>query len=167
MKSKNIKLYNLIFPMYMARLMPPWIMLFGLMNYIIDRYVLTKTIRKSITDFPKEKISHYIWKVWGFGYLADIIGAVFLFNLRDFINSLGTVNSMYFITGNIDYNPLANIYSFSAVMTGVVLTAVLIYLFNRYIVFRTLDIDVKVKVKTALALAVFTAPYSFLIPTPF
>ena len=55
MKTKNIKLYNLIFPVYMLWLIPPVIFIIGILNFIIDSIVvlITKKILKIENIFFK------------------------------------------------------------------------------------------------------------------
>ena len=78
--KRETKLYNILFPPYMlVTIIPVISTIFMGLNFIIDSIVLLiipKFIHKKI-DFTFYKKS--IWKIWIFGYIGDIIGALFLF----------------------------------------------------------------------------------------
>jgi len=70
---------------------------------------------------------------------------------------------LYGIT-RVLYNPFYDIWSFLWTTLGVAVTAVLIFVYNRYIVLRKEEMTDVQKRKIALSLAVFTAPYLFYLP---
>jgi len=159
MNNKGIKLYNLIFPMYMLWVMPPIIFISAILNFIIDSAVVlvTEKILKIENIFLKYK--KVILKVWGFGFLADFIGALFLFTISGLCEGLDIP-----IKYNIDYNPFGNIYALIITILGILIAGVLIFIFNKKISFKNIDITEKQKFILSLVMAIVTAPYLFLLP---
>ena len=82
---KDIKLYNVIFPLWFVLFLPPVILITLVGNFVIDSLVVIACffifkladIQKSLIEFYKGSIL----KVWIFGFIADIIGASILFIL--------------------------------------------------------------------------------------
>lgn len=78
---KTVKLYNMIFPIWFLIFLPPvaFIMLFG--NFIIDSIVVISCyyfLKLTKLDLKLEEFyKSCIFKVWGYGFLADIIGHLF------------------------------------------------------------------------------------------
>jgi len=159
MKTKEIKLYNLIFPVYMLWLIPPVIFIVGILNFIIDSVVvlITEKILKLEDMFSKYK--KVIFKVWIFGFLADFIGALFLFLISGLFENLDIP-----IKYNIDYNPFGNIYALIITIVGILIAGILIFIFNKKICFNKIDITEKQRFILSLVMAVVTAPYLFLLP---
>jgi len=161
-KVKEQKLYNIIFPVYMLWLMPPAFIVFGILNFIIDSVVIliTKKVLKINNIFEKYKKT--ILKVWGFGFLADFIGAFFLFFASDLAGRLDIP-----IRYNIDYNPLGNVYALLITIIGILISGMFIYIFNKKYSFKKIDITEREKKILSLTMAIVTAPYLFLLPTNF
>ena len=159
MKRKEIKLYNLIFPVYMLWLIPPVIFIIGILNFIIDSIVvlITKKILKIENIFAKYK--KVILKVWIFGFLADFIGALFLFFMSGLFEGLNIP-----IKYNIDYNPFGNIYALIITFLGILISGILIFIFNKKICYKKIDITEKQKFILSLIMSIATAPYLFLLP---
>lgn len=157
--NKNVKLYNLIFPMYMLWVVPPVIFISAILNFIIDSAVvlITEKVLKMENIFSKYK--KVILKVWGFGFLADFIGAFFLFGISALFDGLNIP-----IKYNIDYNPFGNIYALLITILGILISGVLIFIFNKKICFKKLDITEKQKFILSLVMAIVTSPYLFLVP---
>lgn len=160
MNNKENKLYNLIFPVYMLWLMPPIFFIVAIANFIIDSIVIlvTKKILKIENIYSKYK--KVILKVWGFGFLADFIGALFLFVMSGLFENLDIP-----IKYNIDYNPLGNIYALIITILGILIAGILIFIFNKKISFKKIDITEKQKFILSLVMSITTAPYLFLLPT--
>ena len=147
-KKTGIKLYNVIFPVWMLLLLPAaWlIVLPG--NFIIDSIVLLISMVMLKIEEKKECYKEHIWKIYGFGLLSDIIGSAYMLFMEFVFKG--------HIGGTLgDELPLT--------LPALVISAVLIFVFNYYITFK--DIDKKLSFKLALIFAVVTAPYTFLIPT--
>ena len=140
------RLYNMLFPLWFAMLMPQlWaIVIPG--NFIIDSAVLLiAAAALKIEGKWKFYQSHILW-VWLYGFVADGIGQAFLF-LTSFVLEWG---------GNYGDSPLVTV-------PAVAISAYFIWLFNRKFVFR--NRDAAEAEWLSLILAIATAPYSFLVPS--
>ena len=168
MKNKQIKLYNIIFPIWMLWLFPlSWIIVLPA-NFIIDLLVLCLTMKFLKIDNIKVRAKKLILKVWLFGFAADFIGTFCMFasNLIDFDYQTNLGKWWYKnITNSVSYNPFESIYGFLWVLVCLLITGFFIYLFNYKISFKNSELDKSQKHKLALSMAVFTTPYLFLLPT--
>lgn len=145
MKKKDVRLYNVLFPMWMLVTLPYvwYIVIPG--NFIIDSLVLIIAMKVLKMEDRKAFYKKHILPVFGFGFLADILAAVPMW--------LGV------------YLELGGTYGDSPLLTvpGVILAAVLIFVFNYFISFRKCEKPLRKKL--ALTFAIATAPYTFLIPS--
>ncbi len=169
MESKN-RLYNLILPVWMLWIFPPFIFLVLGANFVVDSVVLLLMLCVLKTGTIWKNYRECIWKVWGFGFLADAIGAAFLFVISEIFYLIGINNEAFSylndIRWNIEYDPYSNIYAFLLTVLAIAISLISIYLFNLKISFRKLDVSLIQRKKLALALAALTAPYLFLWPMP-
>ncbi len=108
--------------------------------------------------------------MWGFGFLADIIGSILLFLTQLILPD--TVGDTGFwrwyadeVVGPVAYDPFASVPAFFVVLLAVFLAGYLIYLFNLKVSLKKTELEPAAKKKTALLLAVLTAPYTFFIPS--
>ena len=78
MQNKPVRLYNVLFPLWFLMIFPvTWlIVLPG--NFLIDSLVLIISLRVLKIAEWKSWYKRHILKVFGFGLLADAIGAAFL-----------------------------------------------------------------------------------------
>ncbi len=154
---KSIKLYNIILPIWLLWIFPPFIIVAIIMNTIIDFVVALLSMKSlKITDaFEKAKKS--LLKIVTIGFFSDFIGALVLFLTISLSNSPFVESAAW--------NPFANLPSILVTLVAIVIAAILIYFLNYYFSFNKVDIADKDKKKIALYLAIFTAPYTFLIPT--
>ncbi|MBE6022991.1 MAG: hypothetical protein E7231_07125 [Cellulosilyticum sp.] len=170
MKTNSIKLYNLIFPIWLLWIFPlTWIIILP-GNLIIDWLVVTLSMKYlKITDI-KEKVNKVILRVYLIGFLSDFIGTLgmFLSLILDFDSNtaFGKWWQEYMVSA-VSYNAFENIYSFLWVTICLLLAALSIYLLNYHISFKKLDITLIQRKKLSLSLAIFTAPYLFYLPTKY
>ncbi|MDO5755141.1 MAG: hypothetical protein Q4P28_02800 [Tissierellia bacterium] len=147
---KKIRLYNILLPIWILYFFPPIIFPTMIGNFIIDYLVL----HFALPDDQKAK--DYILPTFLLGYLSDFIGATFLsliafgFSSSDFIN-------------DFMYDPLASPKTIFPLILGIALSGFCIYRLN-YRWFLKKNLPKQSAKKTALVLAIFTAPYTFLIP---
>lgn len=167
-RSKGIKLYNVIFPIWIVWLIPlTWILVVPA-NFIIDLAVILITLKLlKVTDI-KSNAKATILRVWIFGFIADFIGTAFMFlgYIVDF-GSHELLNDWWYkyITQPIGFNPFDSVFAVLWVTLAVVIAGVCIYLFNFHFCLNKSSLDKKQKKKLALALAILTAPYTFYLPT--
>lgn len=168
MKKNSIKLYNLIFPIWLLWLIPiTWIIVLPA-NFLIDLLVVVLTMKYLKVQDIKMNAKSVIFKVWIFGFIADFIGtaSMFMANVIDF-NYETQLGKWWYnnISNAVSYNPFESIYSVLWVTVCVIITAFLIYLFNYKFCLKESNLDNEQKKKLALSLAIFTAPYLFYLPT--
>lgn len=168
MKKNSIKLYNVIFPIWLLWMIPTtWFVVLPA-NFLIDLLVVVLTMKYLKIQDIKTNAKSVILKVWIFGFIADFIGTIgmFLSVLIDFDYETAIGQWWYNnITNAVALNPFENIYSILWVALCVILTAIIIYIFNKKICLKKLNILDEQKRKIALSLAIFTAPYLFYLPT--
>lgn len=155
--KKEIKLYNVIFPLWSFYLLPLnwiWAVIIG-SNFIIDSFVFLAALW--ILKIPDRKIKYKkcILRIWGYGFLADFIGAGLLF----FLYLLGYFGS------DIANNPLHSPIAFAVTSAGVITAGICIYMFNYHKVLPLIESDDKTRRKIALILSFATMPYAMYIPT--
>ncbi len=170
------KLYNILFPPYMlVTIIPVISTIFMGLNFIIDSIVLlvlSKFIHKKINfDFYKKSI----WKIWIFGYIGDIIGALFLFIGASFgypyiISHQNDNSSLEYMImeglNNINnHTDKLNIYSYIYIAISILLASIIIFLLDYFIAFRKSELTKRQRFLSSLAFAVITAPYTFLLPS--
>ena len=157
--QKDIKLYNVMFPIWFLIIFPiTWLIILPV-NFIIDSVVLLISAKLLKLTNLKEVYKKTILKVWLIGFASDFVGAGILF--------LSTSGSgvWYEYLNAVSWNPFDNWFSILYVAFATVVAGLLIYLGNLKLVFRGLELEVRNKKILALALAVFTAPYVFFYPS--
>ena len=161
-----MKAYNLIFPIWFLLFFPP--VIFGTMigNFLIDSLVVMLcyyvfSIKQTI---PTLKVFYKksIWRVWIFGFLADIIGAAILFICGLSGESFGL---SYDVTSAICYDPFSEPLALVIIGIALLVSTVCIFLFNYYFSFKHMLVDKKTRFKVALTIALITIPWTFLLPT--
>ena len=144
MQHKQVRLYNVLFPLWFLMIFPvTWlIVLPG--NFLIHSLVLIVTLRVlKITD-KKAWYKRYILKIFGFGMLADIIGAGLL--LGSMFLDLGRMYDELYLT-----------------IPAMLVSAAMIFVFNYCVTFR--KVEKQTRLRLALIFAIVTAPYTFLVPS--
>lgn len=158
---KDVKAYNLIFPIWMLLFFPPvvFVAMFG--NFIIDSLVLVGCFYwlKCAPSFKPFYLKHIFW-VWFFGFLADIIGAAILF----VIHAMKFIGIPYELTMAIAYNPFLDPLAFLIVLLAVLVSGLFIFLFNYHFTFKDTIADKRKRAKVSLTIAILTLPWTFFIP---
>ena len=143
--KKDVRLYNVLFPVWILMTLPYlwWLVIPG--NFIVDSLVLVIAMKWLKPENQREFYKGHILPVFFFGFLADLLAALPMWGMV--MLDLG--------------GPLAD----SPVLTvpGVILAAVLIYVFDYHISFRKCENGQRKKLALLFALA--TAPYTYLIPS--
>ena len=115
--KKDIKLYNVLFPLWMILLFPIcWLIVIS-GNFIIDSLVLIISI--NILKLPEKKqfYQHHILKIFAFGMLADIIGSIYM---------LTNLSIGFSKTGDEPY----------LTIPALTISTVLIFVFNYFFTFK-------------------------------
>ncbi len=155
MKRNQVRLYNLIFPMWALYLLPTvywWLILPT--NFLVDSLVVYCSVRRQALENPGTIWRKSILSVWLLGFLSDLFGA----------GLVALIDVTLFSNPNIDLNlstfPGVTLIS----IPGVLLAGFCIYWLNRFFSFNRCGLDAAAIHKLALHLALFTAPYTMLIP---
>ncbi|MFI3283705.1 MAG: hypothetical protein R3Y57_01345 [Erysipelotrichaceae bacterium] len=160
---KTIKLYNVLFPIWMLIMIPmTWIIVLP-GNFIIDFLVLLVGCKLAHVEQGFQVSKKVILKTWIFGFLSDIIGSLLLLGLM-MISSLLSITFLENAINDLCINPFSNLLGFIIMMLILGFIGYLIYFFNLRFSFKKLSIDFDQKKRMALTLAILTTPYFFLIP---
>ncbi len=162
--KKEVRLYNVFFPIWLLIIIPiTWVVLLPL-NFIVDSIVLFIALKFIIkNDDIKNSYKKSILKVWVLGFVADIIGASTLL-----ISQLGFSNlDNQFIDKleEVNWNAFDNPYAFIYMLISIIISGVAIFAFNYFLSFNKINLEKIEKVKVSLTLAILTAPYTFFIPS--
>ena len=167
-EQKSVKLYNMIFPIWLLILFPlTWLIVIPA-NFLIDSLIVYFTMKKLSVEEPKQKFKKVILKVVCFGFVADIIGGFFMF-LPNFIDySVFTENTRLIYSNFVNaimYNPFRSVYGLVWVFLCMLISSSAIYFLNFKFSFTKVDIERAVKMRISLLLAICTTPVLFLLPT--
>lgn len=168
--EKEIKFYNVMFPLWFLLIFPiSWLVVLPA-NFLIDSTVLLITLKLLKQHDIFNSYKKTIIKVWLFGFLSDFIGAGFMFLTQiDIFPGRSDIGfrAWWFnhIANPIAFNPFDNPYSLFYVVLVIIITAVFIYFFNLKYTFKNMETEVAAKRQIALNLAIFTAPYVLLFPS--
>ena len=120
--KKHEVLYDIVFPLWSLLIMPSaWIFVIPI-NFIIDSVVLFFAMAFLEIQEKKKFYLHSVWKVFLFGFLADLIGVLVLLLLSF---------SQIF---QINFDGLYD--DFRSVIFALIVSAVFIYIFNYYVSFK-------------------------------
>lgn len=159
MKNK-VKLYNVFFPIWMLMLVPTMWLIALPANYIWDTIVLIIAMYIVRVKEKNETYKAAIIRVWLFGFLADLIGATII-TIPQFLNlEIEAIEKM-------NWNPYENILSVVIILTGALISALMIYLLNKRFSFSRTKLDSQSKKRLAKILAIATLPYFFFVPTKY
>ena len=168
--KRETRLYNVIFPIWILMFWPSppvfLVTLFG--NLAIDCGVVTLTLLALSHPAKGAVLRRCWWKVWLYGFLSDVIGAVWLaaglfgaWALNADGTAAGWVSDFAMaMTVNPFRHPLA--LAWTAVGTAV--AGVCIYFFDRRAFRHIPELDGRQSHILALTLALVTAPWLFFIP---
>ena len=155
-QDRSIRLYNVMFPIWFFFFLPPiWLVMLPV-NFGVDTLVLMLSARRQQVEDRKALWKKHILPVWGIGFLSDLIGAGLVFLIYLVVAESPLVDTWM--------NPVLFPGTTIISIPGVVLAGVMIYILNRKLTFRKSALDPAVIHKLCLHLAIFTAPYTMLIP---
>ena len=158
--EKNLKLYNIFFPFRSLFLFPPFFLLSLPVNFLFDSVVFLLVAKTLKLENLKNIYKKSIWKIRGFGVLADIIGAIFLF-LSNYIKDRLELPDAFLV--GVNYNPRGHRASLLWTIVALLISGFLIFYFNYRWSFSATNLSDQDKRKLALRLAIFTAPHIFLV----
>ncbi len=144
-KKNDIKLYNVLFPLWMILFFPlTWlIVLPG--NFIIDSIVLLISMSALKIADKKQWYKKHIIKIYLVGMISDIIGSGYMLLLMT-VFDVGRMGDELYLT-----------------VPALVISSALIFILNYFFTFK--KADKPLRLRFSLIFAVVTAPYTFLIPS--
>lgn len=144
--KNNVKLYNVMFPLWMIMLIAPTVWIFVLPgNFIIDSIVLIISLYAMKISDKRSFYKKSIVPIFLSGLIADFIGSTFAFCLVFFFE-LGKMGDEFYIT-----------------VPSLLISACLIYVLNYFTSFK--KVSGVNRVRLSLIFALVTAPYTFLVPS--
>lgn len=114
-------------------------------NFFVDSLVLIISMFSLKISCKKQYYKQNILKIYAFGMLSDIIGSAFMLVLMIFFE-VGRMGDELYLT-----------------LPALIISATLIFTFNYFITFK--KTEKALKLKLSIIFAVFTAPYTFLVPS--
>lgn len=152
--KKQLRLYNVFFPIWFLFFLPAaWVVVLPA-NFLIDSLVLLVAVTRLGYGRRWQIWRRSILLIWGFGFAADVVGAGVIFLLYLLLVEC------FSVSGILMEFPAEQLVA----LPGVLVAGVLIYWLNRRVSFRFAGLEPEQVRRLAMALAVFTAPYSMLIP---
>lgn len=167
-KAGSVRLYNVIFPIWLLWVLPVMWLFVLPANFLIDLLVLVLALRCLHVPNIRPIAKSVMLRVWLCGFAADFIGTAGMFSAGMIAFDYETAAGKWWydnITNAVSYQPFESIYSFLWVTVCVLLSGVCIYFLNEKFCLRRAALDARTRKRVALALAVFTAPYLFYLPT--
>lgn len=160
-QRKTVRLYNLLFPIWLLVFIPSWLWLFLIpANFLLDMLAEYLSLRYQKAENRKEVIRKTILPVCLAGFAADFAGSLLLFSLY-FIPLTAESEILYAAA----YDPFSSPAAAALIFAAIGISGICIYLLDRRILKKSgLLNEAQVKC-TALWLAVLTAPYTYLIPS--
>lgn len=153
-EAERCRLYNVLFPMWLFYLFPTgvWLLLLPA-NFAVDTLVLRWGAKRLGHPDVAGLWRRSILRVWGFGFLSDLLGAGLVLGLQLLIDAVGLPWNTFFFPG-------VTLLS----LPGVLLAGFGIYAFNARYAFAGSGLTPEQIRRLSRWLALFTAPYAMLIP---
>lgn len=155
--KKDIRLYNVLFPIWFLFLFPQlWLVMLPV-NFLVDSLVVYCSARSQKLEGSGTLWKKSILRVWLLGFAADLIGA-------------GLTVLLYFCWCALDaagialFNPILFPGTSLLAIPGTILAGFLIYIFNKKFSFGKVGMEPEALRRLCIHLAIFTAPYTMLIP---
>ena len=164
---RDVRLYNLFLPIWLLWLAPKaWLMVLP-GNLAVDCLVLFLALTGLKRTDRRTLMKPLWWRFWLQGFAADFLGTVWMFLGEVMFETLSLGGSpdlpMYYV--NL-FDPLTHPLSAAWALAGVAIAAVCIYRLDLAALRRYSDpLTEREKKLVALSMAVFTAPWTFLLPS--
>ena len=169
MNKKEVKLYNILLPIWILIFCPTWLWLILIpANYLIDRLVL----RWSLCAMPDKGAfcRKHTWKICIVGFFSDLCGALILLSVYVIATLMGDSSPVPPLIDKIEQgvaaDPFNSIAAFLTVAISVAVAGLMIYVIDRKILTKA-GLDAEQARRSALRLAVITAPYLYFFPSKF
>ena len=162
---KEVRLYNILFPLWLLIWIPSWLWLFLIPgNYAVDTLVTSLAMKHEGVPEYKKKAFQHSWKICIAGFLSDFVGAGLLLAICMADDGARPAFFRELVRG-ITWSPFSFFPSFLVIVLAVLISASCIYFLDRWILSMDSTLTKEQAKRTAFWLAVFTAPYLFLFPS--
>lgn len=153
----EIRLYNMIFPIWMLWMfLPAWLVILPA-NLLFDGLVLLLSLTALRRAGRRARMRSLLLPFWVCGFLADFAGVAWM-ELGSFVAGLSG-------GGWTLYAPFAHPAAFAWTLSAVAVSGVCIYGLDRFILKgETSPLPDREQRVLALAMAIATAPWTFFIP---
>ena len=163
MKHKT-RLYNVFFPLWMLLFFSVTWLLVVPVNWVFDSLVLLVAVAAMRLRKKKELYVKSIFRVWVFGFLADLAGAGVMALVYGAASLFlkGETQAAFLEAFMVD--PWQHPAALLATALAVLVSACVIYVLNRRFTFQKQALPDATKGRLSLVLAAATAPYFFFVP---
>ena len=163
--KQELRLYNVIFPIWMLWLAPQAWLIALPGNLIVDVVVLAVTLKALGHGSKLAVVKELWWKFWLFGFLADFVGVAALLPCPFLMIWLEPAAPwLYDALSPVMHNPFLSLPALAWVAAAVALAGYCIYRFDRRAMKDCPLLSETEKHRIALTMAVVTAPWMFFIP---
>lgn len=157
----SLRLYNVLFPIWILIFFPQVLAIVIPGNLIVDAAVLLLALAAMRHRAKGAVLRKCWWKVWLLGFAADLIGAGWMV-LGWFVTSW--VPSLDSSLGKILYNPFGHPAAFLWTAAGVAIAGGFIFLLDRRVFRSVPELTPRQSTRLALTFAIVTAPWLFFLP---
>lgn len=162
--KKTVRLYNVIFPIWLLLLFPQVWLIALPGNLAVDCLVLLAALTVMRQRQKGAIVKKLWWRFWLLGFGADAAGVVWM--------GLGLLPAWVMpgwsawedSVGHITHNAFAHPAAFAWTLAGVALSGTCIYFFDKRAMAACPQLSDSQRHKIALAMAAVTAPWLFFIP---
>ena len=165
MKSSEVRLYNVMFPIWLLWIFPQVFFLTLPVNLAVDAAVLFGALLALRRTDRRTIMKAVILRIWGYGYAADAAGVLWMLFGQSLFEKLmlgNTPGSGYYVSL---FDPLTHPASAAWALLGIAISGVLIFGLDWAVLESHTDLPSKAGKQVALALAIITAPWTFLLPS--
>lgn len=158
----DYSLYASALPLFALLLTPRCYWYLLPVNFLVTALAIYISLRfLSCGALFKRMWKKELYLAWLAGFAGDVAGAGALFGLTALQDKQGALGLA--ITG-VRQNPFSSTTSLLLVFLAILLAAAVKYLLDLWVAFRKTDLPLHDKRTLCLSVAMFTAPYTFLLP---
>lgn len=159
MKTREMRLYNMILPVWLLWIFPQvWLVILP-GNLLVDVLVVFFALLALKRKDKGRLLKRLWWRVWLRGFAADAIGVAWLLLALILYDAF----RMTWL-GPVMYDPFEHPVAFLWTLAAVAISGVCIYFFDRKVLHETDGLTPREVHRIALSLAIVTAPWTFFIP---
>lgn len=161
--KKQVKLYNVLFPVWLLWLFPQILVIVLPGNLLIDCLVLFCVLCALKHTRKGAVVKALWWKFWLLGFAADLVGTVWMVAGWFGMAVLDAKNLWAIPYINL-LRPWLHPLTFLWTLTGIAIAGVCIYFFDKRAMKKCGLLTDREKHTIALTMAIVTAPWLFFLP---